>query len=78
MDLACKVRTFVKFFYDHVEEIADKPFCYGHTPSVYLLDFLYTDIDLMIDVTYESVKDYVIQDHCKFDLMYEFIFVVNG
>ena len=78
MDLACKVRTFVKFFLDHVEDIADKPFCYRHNPSVYVLDFLYTDIDLMLDVTYEAVKDYVIQDHCKFDLMYEFIFAING
>ena len=78
LEMVCCIRSFVKFFHSGIDDdIEDKPYCFHLPPSVTRLDFLVTDIQLMLDITYHSVNDKVINDHGKFSLIFEFLIAVN-
>ena len=53
------------------DDIETRPACYKHKPSVGGLDFLYTDLELMIDVFYQSLTSHVIKEHEHFDILFE-------
>ena len=70
LDLVCNIRFFATSMLDN-DVIESHPACYKHKPSVGGLDFLYTDLELMIDVFYQSLTSHVIKEHEHFDILFK-------
>ena len=70
LDLVSNIRSFATAMLDD-NDIESRPACYNHKPSVGGLDFLYTDLELMIDVFYQSLTNHVFTQHDHFDMLFE-------
>ena len=66
LDLVSNIRSMLDD-----DDIESHPACYNHKPSVGGLDFLYTDLELMIDVFYQSLTNHVFTQHDHFDKLFE-------
>ena len=63
------IRQFAFFLLDD-EDIESKPICFGWKPHMRGLDFLVTDLEVMLDLFYTGLSSYAIQGDEKFDLMF--------
>ena len=70
LDLVSNIRSFATAMLDD-DDIESRPACYNHKPSVGDLDFLYTDLELMIDIFYQSLTNHVFTQHDHFDMLFE-------
>ena len=69
LDMIVNIREFAFFLLDD-EDIESKPICFVWKPSMCGIDFLVTDLDVMLDLFYTGLSSYAIQGHEKFDLMF--------
>ena len=53
------------------DEIETRPACYHHNCTIGGLDFLYTDLELMVDVLHQSILSHTITDHRNLDTLFE-------
>ena len=63
------IREFAFFLLDD-EDIESKPICFSWKPSMHGIDFLVTDLDVMLDLFYTGLSSYAIQGDEKFDLLF--------
>ena len=77
LDMMCNVRSFAFYLLDD-DEIETKPACAGHTPSVRGLDFLTTDMEIMLDVFYKSLASFEIRGEVKLAITFELSEIING
>ena len=70
LDLVCNIRSFANLLLDD-DEIETRPACYHHNCTIGGLDFLYTDLELMVDVLHQSILSHTITDHRNLDTLFE-------
>ena len=70
LDLISNIRSFATAMLDD-DNIESHPACYNHKPSVGGLDFMYTDLELMIDVFYQSLTSHVFTQHNHFHMLFK-------
>ena len=70
LDLIYNIRSFATSMLDD-DNIESCRTCYTHKASVRGLDFLYTDLELMIDILHQSLVSHVIKEHAHFDVLFE-------
>ena len=71
LQMVTNVREFAKFLHDDCEEIDEKPACFNHPASIFVLDYLVKDFESVLQLFIKSLKDKRIYDHCKFNIMFE-------
>ena len=54
LDMMCNIWSFAYFLLED-DNIETRPACSGHKPSVFGLDFLVTDLEVMLDVFYKGL-----------------------
>ena len=69
LEMVVNIREFAFFLLDD-EDIESKPGCFSWIPSMCGIDFLVTDLDVMLDFFYTDLSSYAIKGHEKFDLMF--------
>ena len=62
---------FLKFLFEGIEDIDERPTCFKHKPSISGLDFLVTDFQLLLDLVIQSLESRVIYDHAMFNVLFE-------
>ena len=62
---------FLKFLFEGIEDIDERPTCFKHQPLIGGLDFLITDFQLLLDLVINSLESRVIYDHTKFNVLFE-------
>ena len=77
MELMCNIRSFAYFLLDD-EDIESRPACFSHVPSMGGIDFLVTDLELMLDVFYTSLSSYAIRGDEKLHVMFELLHTINN
>ena len=75
LDLVCNIRTFANLLLDD-DEIETHPACYHHNRTIGGLDFLYTDLELMVDILHQSILSHTITDHRNLDTLFELVHAV--
>ena len=70
LDLVCNICSFANLLLDD-DEIETRPACYHHNHTIGGLDFLYTDLELMVDVLHQSILSHTITDHRNLDTLFE-------
>ena len=76
LDMMCNIRSFAYFLLED-DDIETRPACSGHKPSVFGLDFLVTDLEVMLDVFYKGLATFEIRGHEKLDIMFELSHSIN-
>ena len=76
LDMMCNIRSFAYFLLD--DDIESKPGCSGRKASVSGLDFLVTDLEVLLDVFYRGLASFEIRGDEKLDVMFEMSHTVNG
>ena len=69
LEMVVNIREFVFFLLDD-EDIESKPGCFSWMPSMRGIDFLVTNLDVMLDLFYTGLSSYAIKGHEKLDLMF--------
>ena len=69
LEMVVNIREFTFFLLDD-EDIESKPRCFSWMPSMRGIDFLVTDLDVMLDLFYTGLSSYAIKGHKKLDLMF--------
>ena len=69
LEMVVNIREFAFFLLDD-EDIESKPGCFSWKPSMRGIDFLVTDLDVMLDLFYTGLSSYAIKGHEKLDLMF--------
>ena len=77
MELMCNIHSFAYFILDD-EDIESRPACFSHVPSMGGMDFLVTDLELMLDVFYTSLSSYAIHGDEKLHIMLELLHTINN
>ena len=77
MELMCNIHFFAYFILDD-EDIESRPACFSHVPSMGGMDFLVTDLELMLDVFYTSLSSYAIRGDEKLHIMFELSHTINN
>ena len=77
MELMCNICSFAYFLLDD-EDIESRPACFWHVPSMGGMDFLVTDLELMLDVFYTSLSRYAICGDKKLHVMFELSHTINN
>ena len=77
MELMCNIHSFAYFLLDD-EDIESRPACFSHVPSMGGMDFLVTDLELMLDVFYTSLSSYAIRGDEKLHVMFELSHTINN
>ena len=77
MELMCNIRSFAYFLLDD-EDIESRPACFSHVPSMGGMDFLVTDLELMLDVFYTSLSSYAFHGDEKLHVMFELSHTINN
>ena len=77
MELMCNVCSFAYFLLDD-EDIESRPACFSHVPTMGAMDFLVTDLELMLDVFYTSLTSYAICGDEKLDILFELSHTINN
>ena len=76
LDMMCNIRSFAYLLED--DDIESKPGCSGCKASVSGLDFLVTDLEVLLDVFYRGLASFEICGDEKLDVMFELSHTVNG
>ena len=71
LDMVMNTRGFLKFLFEAIEDIDERPACFKHKPSIGSLDFLITDFQLLLDLVIKSLESRVIYDHAKFNVLFK-------
>ena len=71
LDMVMNTRGFLKFLFEGIEDIDERPACFKHKPSICSLDFLITDFQLLLDLVINLLESRVIYDHAKFNVLFE-------
>ena len=77
MELICNICSFAYFLLDD-EDIESRPACFSHVPSMGGIDFLVTDLELMLSVFYTSLSSYAIRGDEKLHVMFELSHTINN
>ena len=77
MELMCNIHSFAYFILDD-EDIESRPACFSHVPSMGGMDFLVTDLELMLDMFYTSLSSYAICGDEKLHIMFELSHTINN
>ena len=77
LDMMSNIHSFVYFLLED-DDIESKPACSGRKASVSGLDFLVTDLEVLLDVFYRGLASFEIRDHEKLNVMFELSHTVNG
>ena len=77
MELMCNIRSFAYFLLDD-EDIESRPACFSHVPSMGGIDFLVTDLELMLDMFYTCLSSYAIRGDEKLHIMFELSYTINN
>ena len=77
MELMCNIHSFAYFILDD-EDIESRPACFSHVPSMGGMDFLVTDLELMLDMFYTSLSSYAICGDEKLHIMFELLHTINN
>ena len=77
MELMCNIRSFAYYLLDD-EDIESRPACFSHVPTMGGMDFLVTDLELMLDVFYTSLTSYAICGDEKLDIMFKLSHTINN
>ena len=77
MELMCNIHSFAYFILDN-EDIESRSACFSHVPSIGGMDFLVTDLELMLDVFYTSLSSYAIRGDEKLLIMFELSHTINN
>ena len=75
LEMVVNIREFAFFLLDD-EDIESKPGCFSWMPSMHGIDFLVTDLDVMLDLFYTGLSSYAIKGHVKLDLMFSLSLMV--
>ena len=70
MKLMCNIHSFAYFILDY-EDIESRPACFSHVPSMGGMDFLVTDLELMLDMFCTSLSSFAICGDEKLHIMFE-------
>ena len=71
IDMVINTRGFLKYIFEGIEDIDEKPACFNHKPHIWALDYLVTDFQLLLDLILKALESRVIYDHDKFDVLFE-------
>ena len=71
IDMVINTHGFLKYIFEGIEDIDEKPVCFNHKPHIRGLDFLVTDFQLLLDLILKALERRVIYDHAKFDVLFE-------
>ena len=77
LDMMCNIHSFAYFLLED-DDIESKPGCSGRNASVSGLDFLVTDLEVLLDVFYRGLASFEICGDEKLDVMFELSHNVNG
>ena len=77
LDMMCNIHSFAYFLLED-DDIETRPACSGHKPSVFGLDFLVTDLEVILDVFYKGLASFEICGHEKLDIMFKLSHSING
>ena len=77
LDMMSNIHSFVYFLVED-DDIESKPACSGRKASVSGLDFLVTDLEVLLDVFYRGLASFEIRGDEKLDVMFELSHTVNG
>ena len=77
LDMMCNIRSFAYFLLED-DDIESKPGCSGRKASVSGLDFLVTDLEVLLDVFYRGLASFEIHGDEKLDVMFELCHTING
>ena len=77
LDMMCNILSFAYFLLED-DDIESKPGCSGRKASVSGLDFLVTDLEVLLDVFYRGLASFEICGDEKLDVMFEMSHTVNG
>ena len=77
LDMMCNIHSFAYFLLED-DDIESKPACSGHKASVSGLDFLVTDLEVLLDVFYRGLASFEIRGDEKLDVMFELSHTING
>ena len=77
LDMMSNIRSFAYFLLED-DDIESKPACSGRKASVSGLDFLVTDLEVLLDVFYRGLASFEIRGHEKLDIMFKLSHTVNG
>ena len=75
LDLVCNIRSFANLLLED-DDIETCPACYSHNCSVGGLDFLYMDLEVMIDILHQSIITHLIKDHTHLDTLFELVHAI--
>ena len=75
LDLICNIHSFANLLLDD-DEIETCPACYHHNRSIGGLDFLYMDLEVMVDILHQSIISHTITDHSHLDTLFELVHAV--
>ena len=75
--MMCNVRSFA-FYLLEDDDIETKPGCASLRPSVQGLDFLTTDMEIMLDVFYKLLASFEIRGDSKLAIMFELSQSIHG
>ena len=53
------------------EDIESKPACHNKDPSIFGIEFLAIDFEILLDVIVESLKNNEIKDHDKYNTLFK-------
>ena len=71
LDMVINTCCFLKFIFEEIEDIETMPVCRKHNPSIHGLDYMVTDIQLLLDLVLKALDSRVFYDHPKFNIMFE-------
>ena len=70
LQVMCDLRTFIANLLND-EEIETKPACHNKYPSIFGIEFLAIDFEILLDVIVQSLKNNEIQDHDQCDRLFK-------
>ena len=70
LDHVCNICSFANLLLKD-DEIETRPACYRHNRSIGGLDFLYMDLEVMVDILHQSIISHTIRDHVHLDTLFE-------
>ena len=69
LQVMCDLRNFLANLLND-EDIESKPACYNKDPSIFGIEFMAIDFEILLDVIIQSLKNNEIEDHDKCDKLF--------
>ena len=70
LQVMCDLRNFLANLLND-EDIESRPACHNKDPSIFGIEFLASDFEILLDVIVESLKNNEIKDHDKCDKLFK-------